>query len=201
MNPDDRMNKINPSSGWISHWRNRHDAFGWLAIMLHWLSAVLVIGLLALGIWMVTLTYYDSWYTPAPQLHKSVGMLFAGLLLMRLVWRLSNPSPAIHGKRWEIGIAQISHWLVYALLTGIVITGYLMTTAEGQAISVFGWFEIPALPAAFTQQADLMGDWHRWASYTLIGLLVLHIGAAIKHQWLDADGTLSRMLGRKVSSP
>jgi cytochrome b561 len=188
-----------PKSGWIRQWRNSRDAFGWLAILLHWISALLLIGLLALGIWMVTLTYYDSYYTPAPQLHKSLGMLFAGLLLLRLIWRLSNLSPVIHGKRWEISSAHISHWLVYALLLGIVITGYLMTTAEGSAISVFGWLDIPALPVAFKQQADLMGDWHRWASYALIGLLLVHIAAALKHQWLDNDGTLSRMLGRKTA--
>lgn len=188
------------TSGWIRQWRNSRDAFGWLAILLHWLSALLVIGLLGLGIWMVTLTYYDSWYNPAPELHKSAGMLFAGLLLIRLIWRLSNPLPAIQGQRWEIRLAHISHWLVYALLLVIVVTGYLMTTAEGSAINVFGWLQIPALPVAFKQQADVMGDWHRWASYALIGLLLVHIAAAVKHQWVDADGTLSRMLGRKPAA-
>jgi cytochrome b561 len=73
-------------SHWVRQWRNDASAFGWLAIVLHWSSAILVIGLLALGVWMVTLTYYDSCYTPAPLIHKSLGLLFAFLLLIQLVY-------------------------------------------------------------------------------------------------------------------
>lgn len=184
-------------SRWVRQWRNDASAFGWLAIVLHWSSAILVIGLLALGVWMVTLTYYDSWYTPAPLIHKSLGLLFALLLLVRLTWKLINVAPQVHGKVWEIRVAHISHWLVYALLFGIVISGYLMTTAEGSAVPVFDWFAIPASPLKFERQADTMGNLHRWASYALIGMLLLHIAAAIKHQWANADGTLTRMLGRR----
>lgn len=184
------------SGKWIRGWRNGPHSFGWLTIGLHWLSALLVVGLLALGIWMVTLTYYSQWYYPAPNLHKSAGMLFAGVLLVRAGWRLVNIQPSARGRHWEQLAAHISHWLIYVLLFGIVISGYLLVTAEGAGISVFGWFEIPASSIQFERQADLAGWWHRWLSYVLIALLAVHIAAALKHQFIDRDGTLTRMLGR-----
>lgn len=183
-------------SGWINGWRNTAGRFGWMAIILHWLSAVLVIGLLALGIWMVTLTYYSQWYQPAPQLHKSLGMIFAGVLIARTGWRWLSTQPAVHGQRWERHTAHVSHWLIYLLLFGIVISGYLMVTAEGAPVIIFESFQIPATPLRAEHQADVAGWWHRWLSYGLTALLALHIAAALKHQLINRDGTLSRMLGR-----
>lgn len=185
---------------WINHTRNTSQQFGWLAIALHWFSALLVIGLTGLGLWMVTLNYYSQWYYPAPNLHKSLGMVFAGLLLLRAGWRWLNVQPDVHGHRWERRAAHISHWLIYALLFGIVLSGYLIVTAEGAAISIFNLIDIPALPLQFNRQADIAGWWHRWMCYVLIALVVLHIAAAIKHQFFNRDGTLSRMLGLNISN-
>ncbi len=190
---------ITRSAKWIRHWRNRQQQFGWLAIALHWSSAALVIALLALGLWMVGLSYYSQWYYPAPTLHKSLGTLFALLLLLRSGWRLSSIQPVIHGTALERRAAHLSHILIYWLLFAITISGYLMVTATGSGISVFGWFEIPATPLQSANQADVAGWWHRWLCYLLIALLATHIAAALIHQWIKRDGTLSRMLGRTVA--
>ena len=75
-------------------WRNSKDRFGWLAMSLHWVMAVMVPGLAAVGLWMTSLNYYSLWYTSAPFWHKSVGLVFAALLLVRLLWRWLSPAPA-----------------------------------------------------------------------------------------------------------
>lgn len=184
---------------WIKGWKNDANQFGWIAIMLHWLSALLIIGLLASGMWMVTLTYYSQWYNQAPMLHKSFGVLFGLLLAARLLWRWNNPVPKAHGRALEKRVAHISHWFVYLALIGIVVSGYLVVTAKGVGVEIFNGFTLPALPWQFEQQASVIGWWHRWLSYTLCSLLVLHIAAALKHQWVNKDGTLTRMFGRTTA--
>ena len=88
------------------------------------------------------------------------------------------------------------HWILYALLFAIVITGYLITTADGRDLDVFNWFSLPASITSFDNQETLMGNWHRWAAYVLAGLVVMHILAALKHHFIDRDATLKRMLGK-----
>lgn len=71
--------------------RNSKLAYGIPAIVIHWISALVVIGLFAVGVWMVELTYYSTWYKTAPHLHKSIGILLLAATIFRLVWRLVNP--------------------------------------------------------------------------------------------------------------
>ena len=73
--------------------KNSEDAYGWVAILLHWLVAVTIIGLFALGFWMVDLSYYDPWYRQGPDIHRSVGILLFMAMVLRLVWRLLSPPP------------------------------------------------------------------------------------------------------------
>jgi len=175
-------------------WRNTDSGYGWVAIALHWLTAGAVLGLFGLGLWMVELTYYHDWYRRAPALHKSVGMLlFAGVVL-RLVWRGLNPAPEPAGQAWERRTARWAHRLLLGLLLAVMVAGYLISTADGRAIAVFGWFEVPATLHGIDGQEDLAGWVHRWLAYGLLGLVVLHTAAALKHQFRDRDGTLKRML-------
>ena len=173
---------------------NAHD-YGLVAVLLHWLMALLIIGLFVLGKYMVGLDYYHPWYQLAPDLHRSLGVLVGGLLLLRLGWRLSNPRPAIVGRPWERRVAVTVHRLFYALIAAIVVSGYLITSAGGQAVSVFGWFEIPATLYGFEHQEDIAGRVHEWLANGVIALAVLHSLAALKHHFIDRDPTLRRMLG------
>lgn len=176
--------------------RNTRACWGWLSILFHWLSAVTVIGLFALGLWMVDLNYYHPWYNRAPDIHKSVGLLLFGLLAARLLWRLANPVPEHEpGPRWEHRLADIVHWLIYLLLFAILASGYLIPTAVGQPVAVFDWFEVPALVTTIDNQETVAGDWHKYLSWTLIGLLVLHIAGALKQHFINRNRTLKRMLG------
>lgn len=92
--------------------------------------------------------------------------------------------------------AWLAHVLLFAGLFAILISGYLISTAEGQAVSVFGWFEIPATLFGLNQQADLAGTIHLWLAWGIVIVSAFHALAALKHHFIDRDSTLTRMLGR-----
>ena len=120
--------------------RNDRERYGLVAVLLHWLMALVIVGMFALGLWMTSLTYYDTWYHRGPWVHKGIGVLLFLLLLMRLGWRLANPRPghlASHTP-FERLAAGIVHWAMYLLLFGVFFSGYLMDTAEGHPVDVFG---------------------------------------------------------------
>tara|TARA_R110000737_G_scaffold116947_3_gene149709 strand:+ start:1336 stop:1917 length:582 start_codon:yes stop_codon:yes gene_type:complete len=180
--------------------RNTAQRYGLISVVLHWLMALGVIGLFSLGLWMTDLGYYSPYYTSAPFWHKSIGLVLAVLLVLRLVWRLANPKPdPLAGHRgWEISLSALVHLLLYLLLGIIVLSGYLISTAKGQGISLFGWLEVPALVTNLTDQADRAGAVHYWLAVSVIGLAALHALGALKHHLLDRDDTLRRMLGMRL---
>ena len=164
---------------------------------MHWLMAVMIFGMFGLGLWMVELNYYDSWYHDAPYIHKAVGMLLLFMLLFRLIWRLINIRPNLMGETWEQIIALMVHRSHYILLFAITITGYLIPTAEGVGIDLFGLFTVPASFSFTKAEADLIGLLHRYIAWAVIALAAAHAGAALKHHFIDKDTTLLRMLGKK----
>ncbi|OEE62941.1 cytochrome b [Enterovibrio norvegicus FF-33] len=171
--------------------------YGLTQRLIHWLSALLIIGLFAAGLWMVDLTYYSSWYKTAPHWHKSVGLCVAALTLFRLVWRFVKSTPEIEGKRFERMAAHAAHNVIYLLLIVIFTSGYLISTSDGRPIEVFDWFAVPALGELFPDQSDIAGTVHYYAAFGLIGLAVLHAAAALKHHFIDKDNTLRKMIGGK----
>ena len=175
-------------------WRNSETGYGQVTIGLHWLVAIAVTGLFAGGLWMAGLDYYHAWYNRAPALHKSIGVLLFAVMLARLAWRLGNPHPTPVGSAWEQRAARLTHRLLYALMYVLMVSGYLISTADGRAIEVFGLFRIPATLSGVANQEDLAGMVHEWLAFTLIGLSVLHAAAALKHHFIDHDKTLKRML-------
>jgi cytochrome b561 len=175
-------------------WRNSRNSYGLVSISLHWLVALAVIGLFALGVWMVELTYYDPWYKTGPDLHRSIGLTLFAVMLLRLAWRLLNTRPQAEGKPWEQKLAGIVHSLLFVLLFLVMISGYLISTADGRAIDVFGLFSVPALISGREQQEDIAGQAHQILAYGLIALVALHAMAALKHHFIDRDQTMKRML-------
>lgn len=172
---------------------NTRTGWGLVSIALHWLSAVAVVGLFILGWWMTGLGYYDSWYNIGPWWHRSVGILLLFATLLRIVWRVLQPTPKSHGQRLERLAAELGHIVLYALLLGVLVSGYLISTAEGDPISVFGWFQVPALITGLPDQATLAGKVHWYGAIALMVLSGGHALAAIKHHWIDHNDTLARM--------
>jgi cytochrome b561 len=118
-------------------------------------------------------------------------------LVLRYLWRLANPLP-----RPEPSLSTIErrashavHLFLYLLLVAVMSSGYLISTADGRSIDVFGLFAVPATLTGLPSQADVAGDVHFYLAVTLIGLAAIHALAALKHHFLDRDRTLLRMLG------
>jgi cytochrome b561 len=178
--------------------RDSADRYGAVSVLLHWLTAVLVVGLFGLGLWMTSLDYYDPWYRTGPWLHKGLGVLLVGLLLLRLGWRVVNrrPGPEPRHSRLERVAARAAHLTLYGLLLAVPVAGYLISTADGRPLEVFGWLEIPALVTGIPDQEDLAGELHYWLAISLVSLAGVHALAAVKHHLVDRDRTLVRMLGR-----
>lgn len=177
--------------------RNTATGFGVVTIAMHWLVAVAVFGLFGLGYWMVGLSYYDDWYRTAPDIHRSVGILLLMVMVIRLAWRLANPvpRPLPNHSRFEVLAAHGAHLLMYVLIFVAMISGYLISTADGSSISVFDWFEVPSVTGRIKGMEDTAGLVHYWATWALVVLAGLHGLAAIKHHLIDRDDTLRRMLG------
>lgn len=179
-------------------WKNTSDQFGCISIAIHWLVALTVYGMFALGLWMVTLGYYDVWYHRAPEIHKSIGVLLFAVMLFRICWRFISPPPkplASYSRLTHIS-ALSAHFILLVGLFGIIISGYFISTADGQPISVFGWFSVPATLTGLTDQSTTAGKVHFYLAWAIIVLSILHGLAAFKHHIIDGDITLKRMLGR-----
>lgn len=173
---------------------NNQNTYGWVSIFLHWVLALSIFGLFALGVWMVDLDYYSTWYHDAPNIHKSIGVLVISAMLFRFLWNQFNSKPAGLDSPSLNLAAKSAHSLMYLLVFALGVSGYLISTAESAPISVFGWFEVPALITPFVEQADIAGDIHEWLAYGLITLVVVHFLAAMKHHFINKDKTLKRML-------
>lgn len=174
------------------------DRYGTVSVLLHWATAALVVGLFGLGLWMTSLSYYDPWYRTGPWLHKGLGVALVTLLVLRLAWRAVNhrPAPEPGHSRTERVAARVAHLALYGLLFAVAVAGYLISTADGRPLEVFGWFEIPALVTGIPNQEDVAGEVHYWFAVSLVSLAAVHALAALKHHLLDRDRTLRRMLGR-----
>lgn len=178
--------------------RNTSSRFGLVSVVLHWLVALAVFGLFGLGYYMVDLGYYDPWYRKGPDIHRSIGILLFIVMLGRLAWRWGNrtPAPLATHKRWEVLTAHATHGLLYLLIFVAMVSGYLISTADGSAIDVFGWFRVPSVTGQIKGLEDSAGAVHYWSTWALVLLAVTHALAALKHHIIDRDQTLRRMFGR-----
>lgn len=162
---------------------------------LHWVSTLLVFAILPLA-WAMTLAAKDNPNRDALFMwHKSIGVTIFLVVVARLVWRAMHPAPALPASmmRWEAILTKLSHWLLYAVLLVMPVSGYILTAARGRAVPFFGLVDLPALAEdknlhKFAEQVHLATQ---WAVYALIAL---HIGAVVWHIVMRRDGILERML-------
>jgi cytochrome b561 len=173
-----------------------------VAKFLHWLIALLIFTQFALG-WLAT-----GWHLSPTKLelfvwHKSTGILILLLVLVRVAWRLSHPAPALplDMPRWERAAAHVSHALLYAVMIAMPLVGWVISSAAGVPFSVYWRIPLPAIVAADKHIADLASVAHFSLGILLIALLVLHIGAALRHHFVKRDDVLARMLPMRNSSP
>ena len=175
---------------------NTSVSYGFVAIVIHWVAAVTVFAMFALGFWMVDLSYYDHWYQRAPNIHRSIGVLLFGLMIFRLFWRLfvTSPDPLAGHKRWEVLSARLAHGLLYVVVFVAMVSGYLISTADGSSVNVFGWFKVPSVTGQIKRLEDTAGLVHHWSTWALVVLALIHSAGVLKHHFIDRDETLRRML-------
>jgi cytochrome b561 len=151
---------------------NTEHQYGQVSRALHW---IIVLAILAQ--WLLA-EAGDS----AIQLHQSVGMSVLALALVRLVWRVLNPSPAWPEdmKRYEVTLARVVHVAFYVLLFAIPITGWALSSVEDEPLRFFGWFDVPRLVLG---SEDTLEEVHEVLFNILVALAALHALGAAKH-WL-----------------
>lgn len=173
--------------------KNTENRFGLIAILLHWIMALLIIGLLILGLYMVSLPIgfqklkLYGW-------HKEYGFLVLFLVIIRLFWRIINITPTLSIPWYERIAARFVHWAFYFFMFAMPITGWLMTSAAGVSASFFGLFTLPNLIAPNKEWHQLFEITHEWLGYGLILTIFLHICGALKHHFIDKDKILRRMI-------
>lgn len=161
----------------------------------HWLIGLAIIGMLASGLFMEFSGLPRADIRTVSGLHRSFGVLVLIFGLWRVVWRLVQGFPeAIPGMpSWQDTASKIAHW---ALLAGIIImpvSGIASSVFAGRAVSVFGWFSIPA-QAEIPAIDEFASATHGFVGRALAALVILHVLAALKHHFIDKDRTLTRMV-------
>jgi cytochrome b561 len=162
---------------------------------LHWIMALLLIGLVALGFYMNDLPLSPaklqlySW-------HKWAGVTAFLLLLCRLAWRVGHPPPALpaHMPAAARLAAHAVHLLLYILMLAIPLSGWLMSSAKGFQTVWFGVLPIPDLLGKDKELGELLGQIHLALNLLFCATLAGHVGAALKHHFIDGDDILVRML-------
>jgi cytochrome b561 len=171
-----------------------------VAIILHWTIAVAII-LQILGGWRM-----EDLEGPAKfeafQMHKSMGITILILSVARLLWRFANPPPPLPDtmKGWEKGAAKFTHVAFYVLMIGIPIGGWVIISTSPYTIATMWWglFEWPKLPLSELPFRKALNEaaksGHSAGAWAVIGLLAIHVGAALKHMFIDQDNVMARML-------
>jgi len=179
--------------------RNTQTHYGTISKSLHWLLAMALVAQFALGWYMTELSYYDRWYKDAFEIHKACGMLLWLLALLRILWAIyDHPPPLVSSmKNAERLAAKASHSTLYLMTLLIPLSGYLISSAKGHGINMFGLFEIPALLPAIKRMEELAGKAHYFFAFGTAWLVVVHILAALKHHFIERDDTLNRMIKSK----
>lgn len=164
------------------------------AIALHWLIALGVFVAFPLGVYMSDLTLSPE-QLKLYNWHRWLGISILMLAILRLLWRARHrPPDANVMPRWQQLSRRAVHGLLYVLIFAVPLSGWLMSSAEGIQTVWFGVVPLPDLVGKDEALGQLLTDVHETLNFTLLGLVVLHIAAALKHHYVDHDSTLRRML-------
>jgi cytochrome b561 len=168
-----------------------------VAIALHWLLALAIVGTFGVGLYMADLPFslqrvkLFNW-------HKWAGMSILALSVLRLLWRLTHrPPPDVPMPAWQARVAHATHFLFYLAFFAVPLTGWAMTSAKGFPVVWFGVLPLPDFVPKDHDLGELLEDIHAWLAYGLAALVLAHAAGALKHHFIDRDGLMARMrLGR-----
>jgi cytochrome b561/polyisoprenoid-binding protein YceI len=180
------------------NWKNTEEEYGIVAKAFHWAIAVLILGLVPVGLGMGQMENSPLKFE-IYAMHKSFGLLVFFLGLGRILWRFISPPPdhlTTH-EHWEVTLAGAAHFWLYVCIIGMPLSGWLMSSAGEFPVPFFG-FPMPYLIGKDEKLLEFFGEAHEILGYTLLFILALHMAGALKHHILDKDETLRRMTVRKA---
>lgn len=189
-----KNNQSNLASSYIAS-----ERFSTVAIVLHWLLGISIFAMFAIGIYMSDLPF-SPLRLKLYNYHKWAGITFLFLSVLRLVWRLVNKPPALPKAieqampSWQTKVYHATHYALYALFFAVPLIGWAYSSAAGFPIVLFGVLPLPDFVAVDKEFAKQIKELHEISAFALVGLALLHIGAALKHHFIDKDGLVSRML-------
>lgn len=173
--------------------KQAHGRYRLPAIALHWVVAILIIGMIGIGLYMTSLPKgpMRNWYF---ELHKSLGLTAAAIILLRIVWRISHKGPALPAMpAWQMLAAKASHHLLYLGMVIMPLSGYLASSFTKYPIKWFG-HRLPYWAWPDKHLNHVLDVIHSTTAYILIALVSIHVLAALKHLLVDRDGVFRRML-------
>jgi cytochrome b561 len=169
------------------------------AVVLHWLMALLIFVGFPLGLTMVDLPLSPD-KLKLYSYHKWIGVTVFLLVAVRLGWRLAHTPPPLPERiaAWQRRAGAVVHGLLYLLMIAIPLSGWLMSSAKGFQTVWFGVLPLPDLIGKDKALGELLAEGHKFLNFTLLGLVVLHVGAALQHHFIEGLPFLQRMgWGRK----
>ena len=171
------------------------DAYSWPAVALHWLMAVLILGLFALGLYMRDL-HLSPLKLELYNWHKWAGVTAFLLLLLRLAWRAGHRPPDLPASMpaWQRSAARAGHGLLYLLMIAVPLSGWLVSSAQGFQTVYFGVLPIPDLLAKDKVLGELLGAVHEWLNYLTMAVVAGHAAMAVWHHVFERDNVLASML-------
>ena len=183
--------------------KNTTTRYGAISQALHWLIVALIIVQYVLA-QLAEAAGNERAAHPAAALqqlallarHKSFGLTIFALAVLRLLWRWYSPPPPFPAAmpRWQVNTARLTHYAFYALLFLLPMSGVVMSAASNYPVSYFGLFTIPNVVAPDEALKDIMKERHEMLFDMLVVVAIVHVGAALKHHFVDRDDVLRRML-------
>lgn len=164
------------------------------AIAAHWIIALLILAAFPLGVYMHDLPLSPN-KLKLYSYHKWIGITVLLLFVPRLLWRITHrPPAALPAPAWQHRIAELTHVLLYVLMFAVPLSGWLMSSAKGFQTVYFGVLPIPDMLDKNKEIGDLLALVHKSLNLLFVAVLAGHIGAALKHHFIDKDDILTRML-------
>ncbi len=165
-----------------------------VAIGLHWLLALMIVGSLSLGLYMSGQPFSPT-RLKLYNWHKWAGVTILALSALRLLWRLTHRPPVdLPMPAWQQRAAHGAHLALYALFFAVPLAGWAYSSAAGFPVVWFGLVPLPDFVPVDRALSESLKPLHRWLAYALAAVVLLHIAGALKHHFIDRDGLLRRML-------
>jgi len=181
-------------------WRNSPTQWGDVQKWLHWIIAALILGGAALAIFLVNqeegVKENQLRYIQYIKVHKSIGILAAMLIVARIAWVVHQPRPGYPDSMadWQKLASKLTVWGLYALMILVPLSGHLSSSSFGARTTLFELFVVPNIWPKDSEAIKIFHPIHKYGSFALLGLVALHIGAALHHHFIIKDDILKRML-------